>query len=78
MHSQLKNTIKQIIMFKVRKGLVWLRCQLEMLWSNIASIIKISFFLIESRSAGVGNLLLVTGQMSNVQIFGGPEFSLTL
>jgi len=28
--------------------------------------------------AGVGNLLLVTGQMSSVQLFGGPEFSLIL
>jgi len=27
---------------------------------------------------GVGNLLLVTGQMSSVQLFGGPEFSLIL
>jgi len=28
--------------------------------------------------SGVGNLLLVTGQMSSVQLFGGPEFSLIL
>ena len=26
----------------------------------------------------IGNLFLVTRQMSNVQFFGGPEFSLTL
>jgi len=29
-------------------------------------------------TSGVGNLLLVTGQMSSVQLFGGPEFSLIL
>jgi len=28
--------------------------------------------------SGVGNLLLVMGQMSSVQLFGGPEFSLIL
>ena len=28
----------------------------------------------EKPTAGVGNLLLVTGQMSSVQLFGGPEF----
>ena len=28
--------------------------------------------------SGVGNLFLVVGQMSSVEYFGGPEFSLTL
>ena len=33
---------------------------------------------IACNKAGVGNLLLVTGQMSSVQLFGGPVFSLIL
>jgi len=36
------------------------------------------FVKIDHVKAGVVNLLLVTGQMSSVQLFGGPEFSLIL